>query len=111
MEKQLFKKSSLSRPRKRLLELMQEINFGRITDFTFKEGEPVFTPSMRVSRDIKFGGENGPRQERNADDFYLKSKAAELFKEFQDLGAGQVEWLDVKHGLPFQMRVTAIIRN
>ena len=55
-------KSGLSRSRQRLVELMQEINFGRIEEIEVRDGEPVFDPFPQVIRVIKFCGENGPRQ-------------------------------------------------
>ena len=64
-------KRSLTAPRRRLVELMQQINFGRIEGLTLRGGEPVFDPAPRIVREVKFGGENGPRPERDSSDFLL----------------------------------------
>ena len=53
--------ASLSEARRRLIRLMQNINFGAIGDLEVRGGEPMFSPPPRVVREIKFGGENGPR--------------------------------------------------
>ena len=103
-------KASLSPGRRRLLELMQGINFGRIEELTVRDGEPSFDPPPRVVREIKFGGENGPRQEVSVEDFALKSQATQLFAQLDCLGNGTVLSLDIKHGLPFRMCVKETVR-
>jgi len=99
-------KASLSRPRRRLLELMQQVNFGRIEGLTVRDGEPVLDPPPRVIREIKFGAENGPRPELGSDDFLLKAQVVELFAELDRLRNGTIDTIEVKHGLPFRMIVT-----
>lgn len=96
-------KSSLSQAQKRLVELMQRLNFGRIERLTVRRGEPVFDPAPRIVQDIKIGGENGPRPELVRNDFALRSQVMELFEHFTRLGDGAVETLEVKHGLPFRL--------
>lgn len=98
-------KSELSAPRAVLIELMQRVNFGRIEDLTIRDGEPLPDPPPRVVRDVKLGGENGPRLESDLDDFALKSQVLDLFARFDSLGNGAIRCLEVKHGLPFRMEV------
>ena len=69
---ELTAKSSLSDPQRRLVELMQTLNFGRIEDLIIRGGEPVFDPAPRVIQKVKIGGENGPRTELTCADFLLK---------------------------------------
>ncbi|GIW90171.1 MAG: hypothetical protein KatS3mg109_0603 [Pirellulaceae bacterium] len=102
---QLRSKSDLSANRFRLVELMQTINFGRIACLVIHKGEPVLDPPPRVVREIKFGGDNGPRPELDAGDFLLKAQVVELFEYFDRLGDGTIEVLEIKHGLPFRMVV------
>lgn len=97
-------KGDLSPSRMRLVELMQEINFGRIEGLRIVDGEPA-APPTRVVREVKFGGENGPRPERDASDFALKAQVVELFRSLDAIGDGTVDLLEVKHGLPFRMLV------
>ena len=96
-------KTSLSRSRRRLLELMQEINFGRIENVFIFKGEPVFYPFPRVIYEIKFSGENNPRPERKVHDFELKNDVLELFRWIDRIGNGKILVLKIKHGLPFLM--------
>jgi len=96
-------KVSLSAPRRRLLELLQRLNFGRIEGLTLRGGDPVLEPSPRVIREYKFGGENGPRPEPAAADFPLKAQQAEMFRTFDRIRDGLIDLLEVKHGLPFKM--------
>jgi hypothetical protein len=53
-------KSSLTPARCRLVERLQQLNFGRVEGLLVRGGEPVFGPATRVVREIKFGGENAP---------------------------------------------------
>ena len=103
-------KGSLSPERQRLLQLMQNLNFGRIDGLAVRGGEPQFEPAPRVVRQIKFGGENGPRGERGAVDFALKAEVVELFGHFDRLRDGMVETLEVQRGLPFRMSVAEVVR-
>lgn len=96
-------KSSLTSARKHLLVLMQRLNFGRIEGLAVRGGQPVFNPVPRLLREVKFGGENGPRPESAAADFTLKVQVVELFRQLDEIGDGTVELIEVKHGLPFRM--------
>jgi hypothetical protein len=98
-------KSALPEPRRRLVELMQSLNFGRIEQIPIRDGEPVLDHPPRVVREFKFGGENGPRPELAAEDFLLKGQVVELFRHLAQLGTVAIEVLEVKNGLPFRMLV------
>jgi hypothetical protein len=98
-------KASLSAPRRRLLEIMQRLNFGRIEGLEIRSGEPVFSPSPRIIRDIKIGGENGPRPELSTEDFALKSSVIELFEHLSQLGDGTLELIEVRYGVPIKLVV------
>ena len=98
-------KSDLPDPSQHLLELMQSINFGRIENLPVRNGLPVFNPSPRIVREIKFGGENGPRPERSASNFAIKAQVNEFFDQLVRLGHGTIEVLEIKHGLPFRMMI------
>ena len=98
-------KAALSPARRRLVELLQQLNFGRVEGLSVLDGDPVFDPPPRVVREVKFGGENGSRPEAAASDFPLKSQVVELFRHFDEIGDGTIDVLEVKHGLPFRMVV------
>jgi hypothetical protein len=100
-------KQSLSLNKRQLLLLMQRLNFGRIEGLKIRNGEPVLDPPPRVVREVKFGGENGPRAEAGTDDFLLKSQVVDLFRQLEMLRDCTVCVLVVKHGLPFGMEMEA----
>jgi hypothetical protein len=98
-------KSGLSSRQRQLLEIMQRLNFGRIEGLSIRNGEPVFQPAPRVVRDIKIGGENGPRPELSIDDFALKGSVVEFFDHLARIGDGTLESVEVKYGVPFKLVV------
>ena len=71
--------SSVSPARKKLLGLIQKINFGRIERLPVRGGEPVLDPLPAVVAEVKFAGENGPRAEAGLGDFILKKQHLDLF--------------------------------
>jgi len=101
-------KSHLSAPKVRLVELMQRINFGRIERLTVRQGEPVLDPPPRVVREIKFGGDNGPRPESLKGDFALKAQVRDLFAQLEALGDGVIPCIEIQRGLPFRMTVEEV---
>ena len=101
-------KSSLTASRRRLLEVMQEINYGLIEGLVILDGEPVFDPPPRVVRDVRFCAENGPRPESVIEDFALKAQVRDLFAHLDALGNGTIRRLEVQHGLPFRMQVEEV---
>jgi hypothetical protein len=96
-------KGALPPNRRRLVELMQRVNFGRIENLVVRRREPVFDPAPRVVSEWKFGAaENGPRPEIGLPDFALKPQVLELFALFDTVPDGTAVVLVVKHGVPFQ---------
>jgi hypothetical protein len=98
-------KAILTPPKRRLIELMQDINFGRITNIPVHDGEPELTPDTVIEREIKLGGQIGPRPERDQDDFTLKQEVVTLLEQLSQMGSGKVCLIEIKHGLPFLMRI------
>ena len=98
-------KSSLSEAQRRLVELLQNLNFGRIEGLQVKGGEPTFEPAPRIVRKLKIGGENGPRRETALQDFWLKQQTSEMLEAIAELGEGEILSIEVKYGLPFAMEV------
>jgi hypothetical protein len=102
-------KASLSESHRKLVEMMQNLNFGRIEGLQIRDGEPVLEPAPRLIRDIKLGGENGPRPELGHLDFALKSQVVELLEYFTELENCRIEVLEVKSGLPFRLVVEQLV--
>ena len=98
-------KSSLSIGGRKLVQLLQRVDFGRVEGIVVGGGEPVFDPPPRIIREIKFGGENGPHPKAGREDFALKAQVCDLFAQLEELGDGVILRLEVKHGLPFKMDV------
>jgi len=101
-------KAALSPARERLVEVMQGLNFGRLEELVIRDGEPVLDPPPCVVREIKFGGENGPRPEIGKEDFALKAQVRYLFAQMEAMGDGTIRCLEVQHGLPFRMQVEEV---
>ena len=100
--------SSLPPNRRDLLHEMQRMNFGRFEGLVVRDCQPVINPRPTTIREHKFGGDNGPRPERELADFLLKQQVAELFAFFDKLQNGVIDVLEVKNGLPFRMIVTEV---
>ena len=101
-------KSSLTPSQQRLLAEMQRINYGRIEGLSVRCGEPVLDPPPRVVREIKFGGDNGPRPEAAKTDFTLKAQVRDLFAQLEALGDGVIPCIEIQRGLPFRMTVEEV---
>lgn len=99
------KKRALTPARKRLIEVMQEINFGRIEELLVKDGEPIFDPPPTMLRLFMFGKENSPNEYRGSDGFVLKKKMAELFEILDRERSLFIEELIIDNGLPVRMTV------
>ena len=99
------RKTTIPEPQRRLIEMMQRLNFGRIEDLRIRAGEPVFDPPPKVVREVKFGGDNGSRPETVISDFALKRQVQDLLEQLDQIGDGLIAVLVVKHGLPFSMQV------
>ena len=98
-------KAALTPARRRLVEMMQEINFGRIERLDVRDGEPLFDPPPMAVRQMVFGKKNGPNQIRNQDGYALKKKVAELFEVFDREQTFRVLELVIDDGLPLRMTV------
>lgn len=98
-------KSGLSLSRRQLVELMQDINFGRLESLRVSNADPLLDPMPGIIREVKFGSENGSRLERHADDFALKSQVVEMFDYLDRIRDCHIELLEIKHGLPFRMLI------
>ncbi|MFH1680410.1 MAG: hypothetical protein ABIH26_07180 [Candidatus Eisenbacteria bacterium] len=101
------RKGALPSDERRILELMQRVNFGQLR-FSVRRGRTILHPAPRVRRTVRFGGDNRARPELTLDDFALKAEVVEFLGEIRQLANAIVE-VEVKHGLPFQMTVEETI--
>lgn len=96
----------LSQQQRALVQLMQRINFGALEHVPVRGGQPHLDPPLRVIREHKLGGENGPRPEAAMGNFVLKAEVIELLDEVKRFGDGVIDRIEVKHGLPFRLVIT-----
>jgi hypothetical protein len=101
----LATKASLSPNRQRLIEAMQQLNFGRIEGLEVYDGDPTFSPPPKLIQDIKLGADNGPRAELVREDFVLRAQVVELFEHLHRVGNGTIAAIDVRYGLPIRLVV------
>jgi hypothetical protein len=101
-------KSSLTPAQQLFVTEMQRINYGRIEGLVVRRGEPVLDPPPRVVREIKFGGDNGPRPEVAKTDFTLKAQVRDLFAHLEAMGDSVIRSIEIQRGLPFRMTVEEV---
>ena len=104
-------KAALTPARRRLVELMQAINYGRIERLEVRDREPVFDPPPRAVRLVVFGKDNEPHASRGQNGFALKKKVAELFEMFDRERSFLILELVIDNGLPVRMTVADAIRS
>jgi len=98
-------KSSLTSPQRRLVELLQTINFGQINNLRVRAGDPVLDPSPRIVRKLRLGWDNAPRRESACEDFFLKQAVLDMIATIAGIGDGQVARIEVAHGLPLFVEI------
>jgi hypothetical protein len=98
-------KQMLSEPWKRLVGMMQALNFGRIV-FTVRSGAPDFTHKVRTVRTVKLpAGDNDPRPEAGSADFELRKEVISLRDQVAAATDGARVTIQVKYGLPFLVEI------
>jgi hypothetical protein len=102
-------KTALSPARRRLLDLMQEVNFGSIERLRVRGGDPVFDPPPKVMRDVKLGTEPAPSP-TGPGEGELKTQVRDLFKHMDAMGNGTVRRIEIQHGIPFRLRMKKKVR-
>jgi len=103
--------SQLSAPRQALVRLLQSINFGYVEDLEIRRAEPVFNPAPMVFVEVKLDAANGPRPERESADFELRSEVIRLMEQFDQLGDGPIERIDIRHGVPRRVLIERPIQG
>jgi hypothetical protein len=99
------RKSALPPGHRRLVNLMQSLNFGRIT-VLIRHGEADFGRPWRMRRTVKLaGGENGARPEAASVDVELCKEQTTLLAALKQVDDGARVTIEVKHGLPFLLEI------
>jgi len=103
--------SQLSPPRQALVRLFQSVNFGFIECLEVRCGEPVFNPAPTAIVEVKLDGTNEPRQGADLADFELKSEIVRLMEQFDSLGDGSIDRIDIRFGVPRRVLIERPIRE
>lgn len=82
------------------MRLLQSINFGYVEGLEVRRGEPVFNPAPMVYVEVKLDAAAAPRPEMESADFELRSEVVRLVEQFDELGDGSIERIDIRHGVP-----------
>lgn len=98
-------KQDLSPARQQLIEMMQRLNFGRIEHLEVRHGEPVVQPAPFATQSIKIGAESGPAVQIHLKNFQLRDSHLHLLQHLDAIGNGVIDELEVRHGIPQQLKI------
>ncbi len=90
---------------RRLLRLLQQINFGKLTCSVFS-GELDFQHAWTTRKTLKLASDqNGPRPETSLSDFELSHEQIALIETLQQVMDGAEVTIEVRGGIPFVLEV------
>lgn len=98
-------RNPVSPARHRLLALCQKLNFGRIELIPVRDGQPILDPTPATAKEVKFASDNDPREDLRRTEFLQKRQIQDFCHQLDQLQNGVIEFLEVKHGIPFKMIV------
>lgn len=101
---------SITEAQKRLLQLMQEVHYGRIEDLVICNGEPVMGLPVKILRDVKLSGECSRKPILADRDYLDKPQVVEMLRQFHRLGDGVVQLVEIHDGLPFRIHIVEMVR-
>ena len=100
----------LSPDRKRLVEEMQALGYGRLHNREVRNGEPVYDPPPTRTRVLLLGGRGQDVSAACQTDFVLKKAHRELFALFDREQMLLIEELVVENGLPIRVVLSEVAR-
>ena len=95
--------SDLSRARRDLIRLCQDIVYGQLIGISIKRGDPVLNPPPTILIEVKLDASDDPRVELALPDFTLREEIIRLLKRLDHLGDGFIDRLEVRAGIPRRM--------
>jgi hypothetical protein len=100
-----LRRSDLFESDRMLVELMEDLNFGRIEGLKLRDGRPVLQPLPRVIAAVRMTSEdrNSDSKPRSGSD--LRQSVSDLIALIRRIGDGEVFLIEVRHGLPFSVEV------
>lgn len=102
---QLIRKLDLSESERQLVELLQNLDFGRVEELHVLDGKPTFDPPPRAIATLKMKAETRRRDEAAVRDFSLKQSVVLLLLLIRQIGDGKILAIEVRHGLPMTVDV------
>ena len=91
----------LTEAERRLLEICQEIQFGRLIDLHVEQGQPLLGSCLTVERDHKYGScEQVTRP--SGDHYMLKAQQRDFIERLRATEDLQIMRVQIQHGLPFR---------
>jgi hypothetical protein len=90
--------TSISPAKRQLLNLFEDVQFGRLIGLIVRDGEPIFDPAPTVVRTLKFGAAGNPH--RPTGDPASRPAVTELFAHFTLISNGVVHKIQIADGLP-----------
>lgn len=88
-----------------LLQLIADVQFGRIERLHIRNGEAAFDPLPTVVRTVKFAASDGGAAFASPEEMLAKPQVAALFDELAVVTDGCILRLEVRDGLPAFMEV------
>ncbi len=95
-------KLSLDAGRLRLLEIIEELGFGRIEQLSIHNGQPCYERTFRIVEEIRLGSERERRPDHCNADLTMKKEFEDLFNRLSQLRNGIVD-IGVRHSIPFRI--------
>lgn len=97
-------KRSLHASQFNLVEIIEELGFGRIEQISIRGGEPCFEHATQIVAEIKLGSEPETGADPRNPDLTLKSEFERLFQRLSLVRNGLVD-IEVRHSTPFRLIV------
>ena len=91
----------LTEAERRLLEICQRIQFGRLLDLHMQNGQPLIGSRITVERDHKYGSRHR-NQPPDSADFALKDQQRDFIERLRATDGCQVVKVQIQHGMPFR---------
>ena len=95
-------RASLNLDQRRLVEIIEAIDFGVIEQLSIRGGLPCFDPQPRIFQAIKLASETRQQRDRVSADLTLKAQFEDSFDHLIQLRNAVVN-IEVQHSLPFRI--------